>query len=135
MGQNNILPTLSRAYRGLAPLTQKGRQVVRPRRGQKVAKQPPAYNAPLFASAMLFAAGIALRQWKPAALDLPKLPEQINLDKGKSRHMRQARDSIAKFLLPRNLSGSISNSLIMLGGGVLLLRLLDEIVDDDERLF
>jgi hypothetical protein len=37
--------------------------------------------------------------------------------------------------MPSNMLNSLGNSLMLIGGGLTALRLLDEVVDDQERLF
>lgn len=95
----------------------------------------PVESSPLIAAAALVGMGIALRQLKPDLLDLPDGDtSRPHLDRGMSRKVRKTRDGIAR-ILPSNLVHSLGNSLMLLGGGIALLRLLDEAVDDQERLF
>ena len=96
----------------------------------------PGKNQPLIAAAALVGTGVLLRQWKPTLLDLPDgKKKRPHLDRGMSRQVRKARDGVAKFALPSNMVRSLGNSLLTLGGGLVALRLLDEVVDDHERLF
>ena len=91
-------------------------------------------NSPLIAAAALVGTGLVLRSMRPKLLDVPKAGSKPHFDQGKERRMRQARDGIATFL-PKNLIQSIGNSLLMIGGGIAALRVLDELVDEDEKLF
>ncbi|WP_018146723.1 hypothetical protein [Henriciella marina] len=96
----------------------------------------PGKNAPLIAAAALVGTGVLLRQWKPTLLDMPEpRKKRPHLDSGMSRKVRKARDGVAKFALPSNMLNSLGNSLLAIGGGLALLRLVDEVVDDKERLF
>lgn len=96
----------------------------------------PGKNTPLIAAAALVGTGVLLRQWKPTLLDLPDAKKKRpHLDRGVSRKVRKARDGVAKLALPSNMLNSLGNSLLVLGSGLALLRLADEVVDEDERLF
>lgn len=95
---------------------------------------PPARHAPILVGLSLLGGGLALKHWKPLALSLPDRPESLKRDRGGKRKARQARDGMAR-LLPANLNESLGQSLMLLGGGLLALRLLDEVVEDQERLF
>lgn len=95
----------------------------------------PGKNSPLLAIAALAGTGLLLRQWKPTSLDLPKADNRDHLDEGPSRRVRQARDGVAKFLLPSNVIKSLGTSLLTAAGGLIALRMADEFVDEDERLF
>jgi hypothetical protein len=94
----------------------------------------PSKSDPLVAAMTLLGAGLVLRTWKPEALQLPTRPDQPKLDSGYRRRARQARDAIAQGL-PPNMNASLSNALLFVGGGLALLRLLDEVVEESERLF
>ena len=97
---------------------------------------PPVKNTPLIAAAALIGTGVLLRQWKPTALDLPDAKKKRpHLDSGVSRQVRKARDGVARFAMPSNMLNSLGNSLFAIGGRLALLRLVDEVVDDKERLF
>ena len=96
----------------------------------------PQKNQPLIAAAALLGTGVLLKTWKPTPLDLPEpKKKRPHLDRGMSRKVRKARDGFARFVLPSNMLNSLGTSLMTLGGGIALLRLVDEIVDDKERLF
>ena len=96
----------------------------------------PGKNTPLIAAAALVGTGVLLRQWQPTALDMPEPKRKVlHRDKGISRKIRKTRDKVAKFALPSNMLTSLGNSLLAIGGGLILLRLVDEVVDDSERLF
>ncbi|MEQ8557062.1 MAG: hypothetical protein RIB03_02000 [Henriciella sp.] len=96
----------------------------------------PVKNQPLIAAAALVGTGVLLRQWKPTMLDLPDAKKKRpHFDRGVSRKVRKARDGVAKVAMPPNMLHSLGNSLLAIGGGLVALRLIDEIVDDRERLF
>lgn len=96
----------------------------------------PGKNHPLIAAAALVGTGVLLRQWKPTLLDLPDpKKKRPHVDSGLSRKVRRARDGVTKFAMPPNMVRSLGSSLLALGGGLVALRLLDEVVDDNERLF
>lgn len=95
---------------------------------------PPAKSAPLLIGAALLGTGLALRHWKPLTLSLPKEPNTLKHDRGARRRARQARDGIARFL-PANLNASVGNSLLILGTCLVALRVLDQAVEEQERLF
>ncbi len=91
-------------------------------------------RSPLLIGAALLAGGLLLRQWQPAVLSLPEPEDRRHRDRGRRRAFRQARDGIARFL-PSNMTGSLGRSLAIMGTGLVLVRLLDMAVDDDETLF
>ncbi|WP_226779354.1 hypothetical protein [Oceaniglobus trochenteri] len=93
----------------------------------------PKMNPLLWGLAML-GIGLALRQWRPAALTLPDRPRTEGRDKGLARAARHTRDGVAT-VLPGNLTGSIGRSLILAGAGMIALRALDLLVEDDDALF
>ena len=96
----------------------------------------PGKNQPLIAAAALVGTGVLLRQWKPTVLDMPDTKKKRpHIDRGATRKVRQTRDTVAKWALPSNMVKSLGNSLLVLGGGLAALRLIDEVVDDHERLF
>ncbi|MGB3627730.1 MAG: hypothetical protein WA989_18030 [Henriciella sp.] len=96
----------------------------------------PGKNQPLIAAAALVGTGVLLRQWKPTLLDMPDpKKKRPHVDSGLSRKVRKARDGVAKIALPSNMVRSMGNSLLALGGGIVAMRLLDEVVEDNERLF
>lgn len=96
----------------------------------------PQKNQPLIAAAALLGTGVLLKTWKPTPLDLPDpKKKRPHLDRGMSRKVRKARDGIAKFALPSNMLNSLGTSLITVGGVLAVLRLVDEVVDEQERLF
>ncbi|KAA9005316.1 hypothetical protein F3S47_18200 [Histidinibacterium aquaticum] len=77
--------------------------------------------------------GLAVRQLKPETLRLPE-------PGGKSPRLRdvrdvkgaahKARDALAGFI-PDNLFGSLGRTLMIMGGAMIAVRALDELVDDD----
>ncbi|MHA6345003.1 hypothetical protein [Roseivivax sp. CAU 1761] len=77
-------------------------------------------------------AGLLLRRTDPDLLRLPQ-PATKPHWRGLTRRRdmaRTARDGIAG-LIPRNLTGSLGRTLILMGGALVLVRALDELVDDD----
>lgn len=94
----------------------------------------PAHTSPLLLGAALVGAGLVLRNWEPDALRLPERPTRPHMDRGASRMAREARDLIAR-ILPGNLTGSIGRTLVIMGAGLVLVRLLDMAADEQERLF
>jgi hypothetical protein len=96
----------------------------------------PQKNQPLIAAAALIGTGVLLRAWKPTLLDMPEpKKKRPHLDTGVRRKVRKTRDRVAAFAMPSNMLNSLGNSLMLIGGGLTALRLLDEVVDDQERLF
>ena len=83
---------------------------------------------------MLLGAGLLTRQWQPHALNLPEPENRDRRDRGLKRAARKSRDGLAG-LLPSNLTGSIARSLMIMGAGLLTLRPLDLLADDDEQLY
>ena len=91
-------------------------------------------NSPLLTGIALLGAGLMLRRWQPSALRLPEKPQEEARDRGVRRAARKSRDGIAK-VLPGNLTGSIGRSLVVMGAGLILVRALDELVEDEHALF
>ncbi len=96
--------------------------------------KPVSDAAPLVLGAALIGGGLLLRQWQPKALVLPDRPAMAHRDSGTRRLARHTRDGIARFL-PGNLTGSIGRTLLIMGAGLVLVRLLDMAVEDGEELF
>lgn len=97
--------------------------------------QEPGRNSPLFTGIALLCAGFFLRRWQPTALRLPdRNTDQDFDDSGVARAARKSRDGLAT-VLPGNLTGSIARSLLVMGAGMIMLRALDELVDDEDALF
>ena len=94
----------------------------------------PARTSPFLLGAALLGAGLVLRQWEPEALRLPERPTRPHLDRGASRMARKTRDLIAR-ILPGNMTGSMGRTLVIMGAGLVLVRLLDMAADEQERLF
>ena len=94
----------------------------------------PGKNSPLLAAAALVGTGLLLRSWKSTAMDLPDAKAREHNDEGASKRLREARDGVARFM-PANMMKSLGNSLLMMAGGIVILRVADELVDEKERLF
>jgi len=98
-------------------------------------KMPPApQSSPLLIGAALLGAGLILRNWQPSALSLPEPPDVPHRDSGWQKAARRTRDVFAR-VLPGNMTGSIGRTLVIMGAGLVLIRLLDMAVDDQEALF
>lgn len=95
---------------------------------------PHPQTSPLLIGAVLIAGGLLLRNWNPSALSLPDKADGPHRDSGRQKAARRTRDGIAR-ILPGNMTGSIGRSLLIMGAGLVLVRLLDMAVDDDEALF
>ena len=91
-------------------------------------------SSPVLAGIVLLGAGLLIRQWQPHALRLPEPENHNRRDRGLRRAARKSRDGLAA-LLPSNLTGSVARSLMIMGGGLIALRLLDLLVDEDESLY
>ncbi|MFG6564623.1 hypothetical protein ACGYLI_10395 [Sulfitobacter sp. 1A13421] len=91
-------------------------------------------SSPVLTGIALLGAGILIRQWQPAALRLPEAANHRRRDRGFSRAARKSRNGLA-MILPSNLTGSIGRSLMVMGAGLLTLRVLDLLVDQDEQLY
>ncbi len=92
-------------------------------------------TAPIMAGIALLGAGLLMRRWRPSVLNLPDRPEKSShADRGIARAARKSRDGVAT-VLPRNMTGSIGRSLIIMGAGLIMVRAFDELVDDEEALF
>jgi hypothetical protein len=89
---------------------------------------------PLLTGLLLLGAGLLLRRWQPSALNLPEADDRPRHSKGVRRAATGARDGVAK-VLPGNLTGSIGRSLIIMGAGLVLVRALDAVADDEDALF
>ncbi|SPJ26281.1 hypothetical protein [Palleronia abyssalis] len=97
-------------------------------------QNPTPATSPLLIGAALVGAGLLLRQWEPRALNLPDRPDRPHRDRGAKRMARKTRDTVAK-ILPGNLTGSIGRTLLIMGAGLVLVRLLDMAADESEQLF
>tara|TARA_R110002049_G_scaffold23781_4_gene84497 strand:- start:2224 stop:2520 length:297 start_codon:yes stop_codon:yes gene_type:complete len=91
-------------------------------------------SSPVLAGIVLLGAGLLIRQWQPDLLRLPEPENHTRRDRGLRRAARKSRDGLAG-LLPSNLTGSISRTLMIMGAGLITLRALDLLVDEDEALF
>ena len=90
--------------------------------------------SPLLIGAALLGAGLVLRNWQPSALSLPEPPDIPRQSTGLQKAARLGRNVLARFL-PGNLTGSIGRTLLIMGAGLVLVRLLDMAVDESEALF
>lgn len=91
-------------------------------------------TSPLVAGIALVGAGLMLRLVKPAMLSLPEPDGKKRHDRGIPRAARKSRDGVAA-LMPSNLTGSIGRSLIIMGLGLVAVRALDSLVDDEDAIF
>ncbi len=96
--------------------------------------KPVTDAAPLIIGAALIGGGLLIRRWQPSALALPDRPEATHRYSGARRAARHLRDGVAR-VLPSNLTGSIGRTLLIMGAGLVLVRLLDGVVEDGEELF
>lgn len=94
--------------------------------------QPPQ-SSPLLTGLGLVGLGLLLRQWQPRVLNLPQSRGEPD-DSGLPRAARKSRDGVMT-VLPGNLTGSVGRSLVFMGAGLMLVRALDMLVDDDDALF
>ncbi len=94
----------------------------------------PSRTSPLIAGFVLVGVGLLVRQWQPALLDLPEPNDRERRDRGLRRVARKSRDGLAG-VLPSNLTGSIARSLMVMGAGLIMVRALDELVEDKDALF
>ncbi len=91
--------------------------------------------APIVAGAGLILGGLALKKWRPTALDMPKRRRRpVHFDRGAKRQMRRARDGMLE-VAPDNLTNSLARTAMLTGAGVLIVRALDKGVDKRERQF
>ncbi|APE44342.1 hypothetical protein BOO69_13720 [Sulfitobacter alexandrii] len=92
-------------------------------------------TSPLVSGLALLGAGLLIRRWQPDLLTLPDDDDDSRgHDHGIRRAARKSRDGLAG-ALPGNLTGSIARSLMIMGAGLILVRALDELVEDEDRLF
>ncbi|MEQ6250103.1 hypothetical protein ABMC89_14510 [Sulfitobacter sp. HNIBRBA3233] len=95
----------------------------------------PFPSSPVIAGIALLGTAVLLRNWQPGALDLPEADsDRPHRDRGARRAARKARDGIAA-IMPRNLTRSVARSLMIVGASLILMRALDELVEDEESLF
>lgn len=97
-------------------------------------QNPPPQSSPIIAGLALVGIGLLIRQWQPQALELPNTEGRTSRDRGLRRVARKSRDGLAR-VLPGNLTGSIARSLLVMGAGLILVRALDELVEDEDALF
>ncbi|SER82887.1 hypothetical protein SAMN04490244_103147 [Tranquillimonas rosea] len=95
----------------------------------------PGY-LPFVAGIALAGVGFGLRQLRPGALNLPAPAQAPRLpDPADPQDVaRQARDGLAN-VMPDNLNDSFGRTLMIMGAGLILLRALDEIVDEDDARY
>ena len=91
-------------------------------------------TSPLLAGIALLGAGLVLRRVQPSVLSLPEPDGADRNDRGVKRAARKSRDGLAG-VLPGNLTGSIGRSLIIMGAGLVAIRALDAVVDDEDSLY
>ncbi|MEH6393237.1 MAG: hypothetical protein V7763_16470 [Sulfitobacter sp.] len=91
-------------------------------------------TSPLVAGIALLGAGLLLYQVKPTVLSLPAPNGKSRRDRGIRRVARKSRDGVAS-LMPSNLTGSIGRSLIIMGLGLVTIRLLDRFVNEEDALY
>ena len=91
----------------------------------------PGY-APLLLGLAMVGIGFAARRVQPDVLRLPEPGGHMRLRdvRGGRDAARVARDGIAG-LIPRNLTASLGRTLMLMGGALIVVRTLDELVDDD----
>ncbi|MDF1728310.1 MAG: hypothetical protein P1U53_11240 [Sulfitobacter sp.] len=100
-----------------------------------MSNQPSPATAPILAGLALLGLGLLVRRWQPAALTLPESPDgESQRDAGLSKAARKSRDGVAA-VLPGNMTGSIGRTLLIMGAGLIMVRALDELVEDDDALF
>ncbi len=91
-------------------------------------------KSPLLAGLALVGAGLALRRIQPSVLSLPEPDGADHNDRGVRRAARKSRDGLAG-VLPSNLTGSVGRSLMIMGLGLVAIRALDALVDDEDALY
>lgn len=97
--------------------------------------QPSPATAPILAGLALLGMGLLVRRWQPAALTLPDNPDSDGRrDRGLSKAARKSRDGVAS-VLPGNMTGSIGRTMMIMGAGLILVRALDELVEDEDALY
>jgi hypothetical protein len=94
----------------------------------------PQRRSPLLAGLALLGAGLLVRGWQPRLLDMPEPSGDEPRDQGVARAARKSRDGLAQ-VMPGNLTGSIGRSLVLMGAGLIMVRALDLLVEDDDALF
>ncbi|WP_108484973.1 hypothetical protein [Oceaniglobus ichthyenteri] len=96
--------------------------------------KPEPKNNPLLSGLAMLGFGLLLRRWQPAVLTMPNRSRPNGRDTGLTRAVRHTRNGVAT-VLPGNLTGSIGRSLILAGAGLIAIRALDLLVEDDDSLF
>lgn len=92
-------------------------------------------TSPIVTGLALLGTGFLFSRWRPSALSLPEREDDgDSRDRGVARAARKSRDGIAT-ILPRNMTGSIGRSLMIMGAGLIMVRALDELVEDEDALF
>lgn len=91
-------------------------------------------STPLLAGIGLAITGALLQRVRPAVFDLPKPSKQAGDRPRFPRNAREVRDGIAA-AAPDNMTDAVGRTLIFMGAALLAMRALDEIVDEDDRLF
>lgn len=92
-------------------------------------------DSPITAGLTMIGLGVLLRWARPRALDMPdRLHDGDFGGRGLDGAARKTRDGVAE-VLPDNLSDGLARSLMIFGAGLILLRALDQTMDDDDALF
>ncbi len=90
-------------------------------------------TTPLLLGLAMVALGLAASRIEPGALSLPapsaRRKRLSDVRTGRDA-AKVARDGIANFI-PDNLTASIGRTLMLMGGALLAVRLLDEFVEDE----
>ncbi|WP_246107314.1 hypothetical protein [Puniceibacterium confluentis] len=95
----------------------------------------PGYS-PILVGLAMVGIGLVACRIEPAALRLPEpagRPRLRDIRDGRDV-ARAARDGIAT-LIPRNLTRSLGRTLMLMGGALIAVRALDELVDDDSASY
>ncbi len=95
----------------------------------------PGY-VPILLGLAMVGIGFAARRVEPELLSLPEPSGRVRIRdiRGGRDAARAARDGIAG-LIPRNLTASLGRTLMLMGGALIVVRALDELVDDDSASY
>ena len=94
----------------------------------------PSHAHPVLTAIVLIVVGLLFRRWQPRVLEVPEATPRSDDEGRLAAAARLGRNGVTK-VMPGNLTGSIGRSLMVTGVGLILVRALDALVEEDETVF